>query len=333
MVEGTKGSHHKEGSTKMSKSTISAAGIDTGKHKLDVALHGRKDLLQVNNDAAGHRQLSAWLRRHRVERVGIEASGGYERAVIAQLRKDGFTVIRFQPLQVRAYADYRLQRAKNDKIDAVLIAACAAEATTIREAPDPRLEPFAEHLTLIEQIEEDIVRFKTRREAVRDVKLGRRLDREIVRLKAWRALELKQLAAKLRQHQDLARRLALAASVDGVGERTALAFVIRAPELGNISREQAAALVGLAPFDDDSAERYGQRHIAGGRSRLRKSVYAAALPAAFHWNPQVIALYKRLVAAGKPHKLALVACARKLVVYVNTVLARGTPWTSRPLSI
>ena len=281
MVEGTKGSHHKEGSTKMSKHTTPAAGIDTGKHKLDVALHGRKDVLQVDNDDAGHRQLSAWLRRHRVERVGIEASGGYERAVITRLRKDGFIVIRFQPLQVRAYADFRLQRAKNDKIDAVLVAACTAEAKTIREAPDPRLEPFAEHLTFIEQIEEDIVRFKTRREAVRDAKLCRCLDREIVRLKAWRALELKQLTAKLRQHQDLAHRLALAASVDGVGERTALAFIIRAPELGNISREQAAALVGLAPFDDDSAERHGQRQIAGGRGRLRKSVYPRSISKSF----------------------------------------------------
>jgi transposase len=111
MVEGTKGSHHKEGSTKMSKHTTSAAGIDTGKYKLDIALHGRKDCLQVNNDEAGHGQLSAWLRRHRIKRVGIEASGGYERTVIARLRSDGFTVIRFQPLQVRAYADFRLQRA------------------------------------------------------------------------------------------------------------------------------------------------------------------------------------------------------------------------------
>jgi len=314
----------------MGKHSTPAAGIDTGKYKLDIALHGRKDRLQVDNDETGHGQLSAWLRRYRIKRVGIEASGGYERAVIARLRKDGLTVIRFQPLQVRAYADFRLQRAKNDKIDAVLIAACAAEATAIREAPDPRLEPLAEHLTLVEQIDEDIARFKTRLEAVRDARLRQRLEEEIGRLKAWRSLELKQILAKLRQHADLARRLVLAASVQGVGERTALAFVIRAPELGRISREQAAALVGVAPFDDDSAEQHNERHIAGGRSRLRKSIYAAALAAAFHWNPHVMALYKRLRAAGKPHKLALVACVRKLVIYVNTVLTRGTPWVSQP---
>jgi transposase len=229
---------------------------------------------------------------------------------------------------VRAYAEFTLQKAKNDKIDAALIAACTAEVKTIRAAPDPRLAPFAEHLTLIEQIDEDIARVKTRREAVRDAVLQRRVEREIARLKAWRALELKRLTAAVRKHADLANRLTLASSVDGIGERTALAFIVRAPELGRIDREEAAALVGLAPFDHDSGERRGERHIAGGRGRLRKSVYAAALPAAFRWNVHLIALYQRLTGAGKPHKVALVACARKLVVYVNTVLARGTPWSS-----
>ena len=201
------------------------------------------------------------------------------RPIIEQPRRcsrpnDGITV------RQRLQSTSATKSAKNYKIDAVLIAACAAEASTIREAPDPRLEPLAEHLTLIEQIEEDIARFKTRREAVRDVKLRQRLKEEIARLQAWRRRELKQILAELRQHEDLARRLALAESVEGVGQRTALAFIIRAPELGRISREQAAALVGVAPFDHDSSEHQGARHIAGGRARLRKSVYAAALPAA-----------------------------------------------------
>lgn len=330
MVEGTKGSHHKGGSTKMRKFSTVTAGIDTGKHKLDVAIHGRKDSLQVSNDAEGHLRLSLWLGKHEVERVGIEASGGYERDVIAKLREDGFVIVHLQPKQVRAYAQFRLQRAKNDKIDARLIATCAAEVQTVREAPDPRLGPLGDHLTLIEQIEEDIARCKTRIEAAHAPQILRRLQRELIRLKAWRALELKNLLVALRRHPDLARRLALAVSVDGVAERTGLAFVIRAPELGSIDREAAAALVGLAPFDDDSGDRKGQRHIDGGRARLRKSVYAAAFPAAFHWNPQLIAFYGRLTSNGKPHKVALVACARKLVTYVNTVLARGTEWAPKP---
>jgi transposase len=332
MVDGTKGSHRKEGSRKMSKTTMLAAGIDTGKHTLDVALAGSEERLQVPNTAAGHDALADWLRRHRVTRVGIEASGGYEREIMRQLRREGVVVIHFQPRQVRAYADFRLRRAKNDRIDAALIAACAAEARTVRPAPDPRLEPLADHLTWIEQVEDDIARFKTRREAARDARLRQLVDDEIRRFTAQRRRELKRLAAALRQHPDLARRLDLAMSVDGIGERTALAFVIRLPELGTLDREQAASLVGLAPFDDDSGERQGARHIAGGRARLRKSVYAAALPAAFQWNAALIALYKRLRAAGKPHKLALIAVARKLVIYVNTVIARGTPWVTQPAS-
>jgi len=105
--------------------------------------------------------------------------------------------------------------------------------------------------------------------------------------------------------------------------------VLRLPELGHIGRE-AAALARLAPFDDDSGRHKGQRHIAGGRARLRRSLYAAALPAACRWNPALAALYARLIQAGKPHKLALVACARKLLIYANTLVTRGTAWTERP---
>ncbi len=314
----------------MSNHTTVAAGIDTGKDKLDVAIDGSDRGLQVNNDAAGHRSLLVWLRQHGVTRVGIEASGGYERAVVAQLRGNGFTVIVFQPIQVRAYATFRLQRAKNDKIDAALIAACTtAGEDKIRPAPDPRFAAFAEHLTLIEQVEEDIVRYKTRREAFLDKTNLQLIENEIVRLRAGRRRELKRLHDALCAHADLNQRLKLVRSIPGIGERTALALLVRMPELGSISREQAAALAGLAPYDKDSGHLTGQRHIAGGRKRLRKSVYAAALPAAFHWNPALIALYRRLITAGKPHRLALMACARKLVIFANTVLTRGTPWTDR----
>lgn len=101
------------------------------------------------------------------------------------------------------------------------------------------------------------------------------------------------------------------------------------PELGQISREEAAALAGLAPFDDDSGQHRGQRHIAGDRGRLRRSLFAAALPAAFRWNAALIALYSRLIARGKAHNSALIACARKLLIYANTVVQRGTPWTEK----
>jgi transposase len=143
MVEGTEGSHHKEGSTKMAKRITVCAGIDTGKSRLDVALDGSPERLQVENASEGHKALLDWLRHHRVKRIGIEASGGYEQAVVAELRRKRFVVVVFQPAQVRAYARFQLQRAKNDRIDAALIAACTAAVRKIHAAPDPRRLPFA----------------------------------------------------------------------------------------------------------------------------------------------------------------------------------------------
>jgi len=333
MVEGTLGSHHKEGSTKMSQSTTICAGIYTGKRKLDVALTDTPERLQVDNTPDGHRDLSVWLRRRRVKRIGIEASGGYEQTVVAELRRDGFLVIVFQPAQVRAYAKFHLQRAKNDKIDAALIAACTAATQKIHAAPDPRLAPFAEHLTLVEQITEDIAHLKTRRESCREPRIRRFWNSEITRLKELLRIELKALIAAIRQHRDLAARLDLIASVGGIGLKTAVAILVRMPEIGRVTREQAAALAGLAPYDDDSGDHIGARHIDGGRERLRKSLYTAALAAAFHWNPQLQTIYRRLIKAGKPHKVALVACARKLLIYANAVVERGTPWTNQPAAI
>jgi transposase len=268
-----------------------------------------------------------------VAQVGIEASGGYERGVVRHLRESGFTVLMLQPIQVKAYARLNLRRAKNDRLDAVLIAACAAAIEAPSSEPDERLAELAQHLTFIEQIEDDMARLKVRLEHVEDKRLRAIVVADIRRLKARRAAELRRIVQALSAHPDLHRRLDLVKSIPGIGERTAVAIVVRMPEIGRVSREQAAALAGLAPYDDDSGLRQGRRHIAGGRSRLRRSLFAAALPAAFRWNPALINLYKRLTAAGKPHNLALVACARKLIIYANTVVQRETPWLDKPAAI
>jgi transposase len=309
----------------MTKRITICAGIDTSKRKLDVALDGGSEQLQVANTPEGHKALSDWLRRRQVKRVGIEASGGYEQAAVTELRRR-FVVVVFQPVQVRAYAKFHLQRAKNDRIDATLIAACTADVKEIHAPPDPRLLPFAEHLTMIDQIVEDIARFKNRLESCRVAAIQQTWKEEIGRLTKRRKIELNALAAAIRQHQDLAERLALINSVDGIALPTAVAILVRLPEIGRITRERAAALAGVAPYDDDSGNQVGIRHIEGGRERLRRALYSAALPASFRWNPQLIALYRRLIAVGKEHKRALIACARKLLIFANTVVARGTPW-------
>ena len=314
----------------MAKRITVCAGIDTGKRKLDVAIDGSCEQLQVENTAEGHAALLEWLQRHKVKRIGIEASGGYEQPVVAALRRKRLVVVVFQPAQVRAYAKFHLQRAKNDKIDAALIAACTAAVKQIYPAPDPRLSPFAEQLTMIDQIGEDITKLKNRIETCRNERIRAVWKEEIARLAKRERTELKALVAAIRQYPDLAERLELIHSVGGAGLPTAVAILVRMPEIGQLTREQAAALAGLAPYDDDSGNQVGARHIDGGRERLRRALYLAALPASFRWNPQLIALYQRLRAAGKEHKHALIACARKLLIFVNTVVARGTPWQGEP---
>lgn len=317
----------------MTQTITTTAGIDTSKLKLDIAVHGRTERWQVANALPGWRTLAASLIRAGVTRVGIEATGGYERGVVEHLRAAGFVVLVLQPIQVKAFARVHLRRAKNDLLDAELIAACAATLEPPRIAPDPRLAELAGYLTFLEQTEEDIARFKTRLEHVDEPRLRRIVTADICRLKARRTAQMLLIERHLRAHPDLASRLDLVLSIPGIGKRTALALIIRMPELGKVSREEAAALAGLAPFDDDSGKHRGQRHIAGGRGRLRRSLYAAALPASFRWNKALVALYRRLTDAGKAHNSALIACARKLLIYANTVVARGTPWTEKRVSI
>ncbi len=310
----------------MSQTSTVVAGIDVAKAHLDIAIHGHKQSWRMANTAEDFGDLVRLMQQYQVDRIGIEATGGYEHDVVEHLRMAGLSVIVLQPKQVRAYAQIKLLRAKTDRIDAALIAAFVSEHGILRQTPDPRLAALAERLTYLEQIEEDMTRIKTRLEHVRDAEVRQSWKHDLARLKQRRASIIAKLLTLLRNHPDLAIRLDLLLSVEGIGSRTAIALLIRMPELGRLSRGEAAALAGLAPFNNDSGKRSRARSIAGGRTRLRTSIYAAALPAAFRWNAALVRLYNRLKAAGKPHKLALVACARKLLTFANTVLARGTPW-------
>ncbi|WP_010219308.1 IS110 family transposase [Sphingomonas sp. PAMC 26621] len=278
----------------MSLSTTQTAGIDIGKAYLDIALYPSGAALRLANDSEGHGRLLHWLIEHDIARVGLEASGGYERGVAEVLRDAGLEVALLQPRQVRAFAVFRLRRAKNDRLDAQLIAHCTAELDSVRSAPDPRLAPFAEHLRLIKQIEADLARSKTRNEAYRCPRLKRWLAQETTRLERRLKAELLLLTKTLSAAPDLLHRLTLIESVEGVGRRTALSLLILMPELGHLTRAEIASLAGLAPFDHESGKHCGQRRIAGGRHRVRRSLYAASLAASFRWNASLKALYQRL---------------------------------------
>ena len=311
--------------------TTMIAGIDAAKKKLDIAVPATKETWTVENDLAGWNRLTKRLRALGVTCAAIEASGGYERGVTAYLRAAAIAVLLLQPKQVKDFARATLRRAKNDGLDAMLIAECATVTGILREPPDTRFQPLAGQLTFVEQIDEDLVRFKTRLEHTCDTRQRRMIEADIKKLERRRKTEIGHLVQQIRVYPDLARRLELVMSIPGLGERTALTLIIRMPELGSITREQAAALAGLAPFDDDSGMRSGARRIAGGRGRVRKALFAATLPAAFRWNKALVDLYQRHKARGKPHKSALVACARKLLIFANAVLERDAPWVeARP---
>jgi len=306
------------------------AGIDVSKAKLDAVVMPGGDHLVVAYTRQGLKELDAFLARHKVARIGFEASGGYERRLLEHLRTGSIPAVRVQPRQVRAFGTARLRRAKNDRLDARLIALFTASLEHLPPLPEPLSIELAEHLTFIEQIEDRIVLAKTSLETTLSPRLRRLHSAEIARLETRREVELMRLAKAVEASSELARRLARVCSIKGIGLRTGLALVIRIPELGSLSREEVAALAGLAPYDKDSGKSAGRRHIAGGRPRLRTSLFMAGFSAA-RWNPDIKAFYDRLRTNGKHHLTALVAAMRKLVILANAVVARNSDWqTTRP---
>jgi transposase len=311
------------------QSSTKVAGVDVGKRWLDVAVHGLEDGLRVENGVAGFSELIGWLKAREVGRVGLEATGGYERGVRAALEGAGFEVVTHQPLEVRRFAQLKRWRAKNDRLDARLIAAATAQVEAVKAAQDPRLVELAERLTAYEQITDQIVELKTFLESVtlKDVtRLIRGQIRSFERAKARLAVEL---VGRIRAQADLLARFRLLTSLPGIGAIVAASLVIRMPELGQMRRGQAASLIGVAPFDRDSGQCKGVRFISGGRARPRRMLYLAAV-AAKRCDPTLKAFAERLIARGKAKKPVVVAVMRKLIEAANLVLGRGQPWLKQP---
>jgi transposase len=313
------------------KSNTNVGGIDVSKAKLDVAAHGEEEVAQFGNGLDGFVALGAWLAARDVSRVGLEATGGYERAVVAWLQANGFEVVIHQPLEVRLFARLKRQRAKNDRIDARLIAAATVQVDAVKAAADPLLGELAERMTAYEQAADQLAQLKTCLEQVTLEDLRRGYERQIQVLAAWKRRLILDLVKRIKARPDLARRYALLLSLPGVGPVVAASLVVRMPELGALTSAQAAALAGVAPFDFDTGQYRGQRHICGGRGRLRRMLYLAALAAKRH-DPALRAFAQRLLGAGKAPKVAITAVMRKLIEAANLVLARQTPWRVSPAS-
>lgn len=311
------------------QSNSKIAGIDVGKLRLDAAVHGLEDELQVDNSVAGFSELIAWLRAREVGRVGLEATGGYERGVRAALEQAGFEVVVHQPLEIRRFAQLKRWRAKNDRLDARLIAAATAQVEAVKAAQDPRLTELAEWLTAYEQITDQAAELKTFLESVTQEGVARIVCAEIAALSRAKAELQAELLRRLKAEADLLARFRLLLSLPGVGPIVAATLVIRMPELGSMRRGQAASLIGVAPFDRDSGQWRGVRFISGGRARPRRMLFLAAWQAK-RCSPTLKAFADQLTARGKPAKVVIVAVMRKLIEAANLVLQRGQPWLKQP---
>jgi transposase len=301
------------------------AGIDVGKSWLDAAIHGQEAARRFANDPTGVAELVAWLAEEGVVRVGLEATAGYERAARSGLEVAGLEVIVHQPLEVRLFARLKRWKAKTDRLDAALIAAATAQVEAVRAAQDPRLVELAQRLTAYEQITDQAAELKTFMEHVDLPDLVETLGEQIKSLSRLKARLAAEILTRVKACADLLARYRLLLSLPGVGPIVAASLVIRMPELGAMRRGQAAALLGVAPFDRQSGQWKGQSFIGGGRSRPRRMLYLAAI-AAKRCDPGFKAFASHLLQAGKPPKVALVAVMRKLIEAANLVLARQQPW-------
>ena len=303
-------------------------GIDVSKDRLDVAVRPTGEVFVVGRDAEGLDSLIARLLPLAPAAIAVEATGGYETVVAASLAAAGLAVVVVNPAQIRAFAQALGRRAKTDPIDAGVIAHFA-EATkpAIRPLPDEETRLLADLVARRRQIIAMIGAERQRQKRLPN----KRLQKSIARLLAALQKELSSLESDIdetvRGSPAWRAKEDLLASVPGIGKVIARTLIAELPELGSLDRRQVAALVGLAPWTRQSGRWKGKSFIGGGRADVRTALFLGAMVAARH-NPELKAFRDRLVAAGKPKLVALVATARKLLTILNAILRDRTPWQS-----
>ena len=300
-------------------------GIDVSKDRLDVSVRPSGEAFVVTRDDKGLSELVERLRGLAPRLIAVEATGGYETVVAAAIGGAGLPLAVVNPAQVRHYAQALGKRAKTDPIDAEVIARFA-EATRPepRALPDEATQALAELVTRRRQIIGMMVA-----ERQRATRLPRRLRKSCERV--VRMLE-KELAAldididtTVRGSPAWRATEDLLASVPGVGSLTARALIAELPELGRLDRRSVASLVGLAPFTQQSGQWRGKAFISGGRSSVRAALFLATMAAVRH-NPAIREFRQRLLAAGKPKMVAMIACMRKLLTILNAIIRDQKPW-------
>jgi transposase len=277
--------------------------------------------------AQDQRKLIVWLRKHKVGKAVMEASGGYERDWATALREAGIEVRIVDPKRVRSFARSAGRLAKNDAIDAEMI---AWFAETFGEVPGQAYDAAREKLVQIVNARLGLLDLQTKLQNRGEHAGPEPVQKMHARLLKQIALEITKLeaaiVAMIKATPHFAELAEIIESVPGLGGITSAGLIAAMPELGQVSNKVAAALLGAAPYDDDSGRRRGERHIKGGRRKVRNLFYMACLGAATRHNPMLKAFYRRLIAKGKEPKIALVACMRKLIIILNTMIARRQKW-------
>ncbi len=303
-------------------------GIDVCKARLDVALLPRGESFSVTNDEEGIRALTEKLVEARATLVALEATGGYERALVAAAVASQIAVAVVNPRQARDFAKATGRLAKTDKIDALVLARFAeAIRPTSKTPPEAEALEFQAILARRRQIIGMLVAEKNRLGQSASEKVRSRLEAHVRWLEKELARIDKDLDEVIKQSPTFKENEALLRSVPGVGPVLCRTLLAELPELGCLSPRELSALVGVAPLNRDSGIFRGRRSVWGGRARVREALYMGALIASRH-NPYIKTFYERLVASGKPKKVALVACMRKLLVILNAVMRERTPWRS-----
>lgn len=301
-------------------------GIDVSKNRLDVHVAATAAAFAVPRNDAGLAELSRRLADLPGCIVVLEATGGFENVVTAHLAAAGIAVVRVNPAQVRAFARALGQRAKTDAIDAALIARFAdATRPEQRALPDEETRLLADLVARRRQILEMMVAERLRRQHQANPRLRRSIDRLLAALEKEIAEIDTTLDDTIGGHPVWQAQEALLTSVPGVGPATARTLLAELPELGRLTRHEVAALAGLAPWTRQSGQWHGKSQIGGGRAGVRCALFVAAM-AASRFNAPLRAFKERLVAAGKPRRVAIIAVARKLLVMLNAMIRSGQPW-------
>lgn len=299
-------------------------GIDVSKKKLDVAVRPSRTVHQFANDAEGIAKLINTIKGAGVL-VVIEPTGGYETELICALVEAKILPAVVNARQIRDFAKSRQILAKTDRIDAQVIALFGE-----LHRPEPRMQPD-EHLMQLEALvlrRRQLVDMRAA-EMARSQICNKKIRPKIKETIEFLTKQIKDIDTELgefvEKNTEWKATAKLLDSVKGVGRVVIVTLLALLPELGKLNRKQIAALVGVAPFNNDSGKGERKRAIWGGRAAVRSVLYMSATVAAFH-NPEIAAVYQRLIAKGKQHKVAIVACMRKLITILNAMVRDGKPW-------